>query len=314
MAKDVRIKVGITNNVISVKVGIGQTVIKTVGPEKYTPAPITPTEEQQTIPTKDKQLTANVVVEPIPSEYIIPTGTEEITVTENGTVSRNVTAKATVTVNTNVPIPPGYIIPSGNLKITENGQYDITEKASVTVDVPVPTGTKQISITENGTTVEDVAGYANAEISVDVPSDVETVTGEVTISNYGNFPTITHGLGTKKIALIIYPITEVKSNAGYQRFYLSYINVPEIIGNVNWPLDFTAYNSRFTGVVNADSTYLKTVGTQLSPWTSQGSWYLANQEESVRNTNVTTTDDTVTVNTKYKWANATYRYIVYKLG
>lgn len=102
MAKDIRIKVGITDNVISVKVGVGQTVIKTVGPEKYTPAPITPTEEQQTIPTKDKQLTADVVVEPIPSEYVVPTGTEEISVTENGTVSRDVTDKETVTVNVNV--------------------------------------------------------------------------------------------------------------------------------------------------------------------------------------------------------------------
>lgn len=96
MAKDVRIKVGITNNIIPVKVSIGQTVERIVGPEKYTPAPITPTEEQQTIPTKDKQLTDNVVVGPIPSEYIIPTG---------------------------------------NIEITENGQYDVTKKASVSVDV-----------------------------------------------------------------------------------------------------------------------------------------------------------------------------------
>lgn len=173
MAKDLYVPVTLRGNRLEAKTQLGQTVIVTEGPEKYTPAPITPSESEQTIPTKDKQLTADVVVEPIPSEYVIPTGTEEITVTENGTVSRDVSSKATVTVNTNVPIPPGYIIPSGNLKITENGQYDITEKASVTVDVPapVPTGTKQILISENGTTIEDVAGYANAEISVDVPTE-----------------------------------------------------------------------------------------------------------------------------------------------
>jgi hypothetical protein len=75
----------------------------------------------------------------IPDEYIIPTGTEEIAVTENGTVSMDVTNKASVTVNVDVPIPQ-------------------------------PTGTKKILISENGTTVEDVSDYANVEISVDVPT------------------------------------------------------------------------------------------------------------------------------------------------
>lgn len=191
MSREINCKAVLKDNAISCKASLGQTVIVTEGPEKYTPAPITPSESQQTIPTKDKQLTADVVVEPIPSEYIIPTGTEEINVTENGTVSRDVSAKETVTVNTNVPIPPGYIIPTGNLGITENGQYDVTEKASVTVDVPahVPTGTKQISITENGTTVEDVAGYANAEISVDVPIPPGYIkpTGSINISENGTF-------------------------------------------------------------------------------------------------------------------------------
>lgn len=134
MAKDLYVPVSIRGGRLEAKAQLGQTVIVTEGPEKYTPTPITPSESKQTIPTKDKQLTADVVVEPIPSEYIIPTG---------------------------------------NLKITENGSYDVTEKASVTVDVPapVPTGTKEISISENGTTVEDVSGYANAEISVDVPTE-----------------------------------------------------------------------------------------------------------------------------------------------
>lgn len=171
MPKDIHVPARIVGGKIPVKASLGQTVIVKEGPEKYTPAPITPTESQQTIPTKDKQLTADVVVEPIPSEYIIPTGTEEITVTENGTVSRDVTSKETVTVNVDVPIPPGYIVPTGNLGITENGQYDITEKASVTVDVPapVPTGTKEITIAENGEKIVDVGGFAFAHILTSVP-------------------------------------------------------------------------------------------------------------------------------------------------
>lgn len=145
MAKDIRIKVGITDNIIPVKVGIGQTVIVTEGPETYAgPVTVTPTTAEQTLLTKDKLVTDNVTVNPIPSEYIIPTGTEVISVTENGTVTADVTDKETVTVNTNVPIPPGYIVPTGNLKITENGQYDVTEKASVTVNVPVPVPTASV--------------------------------------------------------------------------------------------------------------------------------------------------------------------------
>lgn len=92
-----------------------------------------------------------VVVNPIPSQYIIPTGTEEITVTENGTVTADVTNKARVTVNVDVPILQ-------------------------------PTGTKEISVTENGTVTEDVSDFASVEISVDVPTaPVEPDYDEVTL-------------------------------------------------------------------------------------------------------------------------------------
>lgn len=83
-------------------VTLGQTVVVKEGPEKYTPAPITPTESRQEIPTKDKQLTDDVVVEPIPSEYVIPSGTMEITVTENGTIVENVAVYAAAQIVTNV--------------------------------------------------------------------------------------------------------------------------------------------------------------------------------------------------------------------
>ena len=141
MAKDIRIPVTLRGNRLEAKAQLGQTVIVKEGPEEYTdPVTVTPSESEQSLQTKDKLLTADVTVEPIPSEYIIPAGTEVISITENGTVSKDVTAKASVTVNTNVPIPPGYIIPTGSINISENGTFDVTEKASVNVDVPAPSG------------------------------------------------------------------------------------------------------------------------------------------------------------------------------
>ena len=47
------------------------------------------------------------------------------------------------------PIPDEYIIPSGDLEITENGTHDVTDKASVTVAVPEPNLISK-TITENG--------------------------------------------------------------------------------------------------------------------------------------------------------------------
>lgn len=158
MSREIYCKAVLKDNAISCKASLGQTVIVTEGPEEYTgPVTVTPTESEQVLQTKDKLLTDNVTVNPIPSEYIIPTGTEVISVTENGTVTADVTDKASVTVNTNVPVPPGYIIPTGNLGITENGQYDVTEKESVTVDVPVPVPTASV-YSGSWTPSEDMLG------------------------------------------------------------------------------------------------------------------------------------------------------------
>ena len=69
------------------------------------------------------------------------------------------------------PIPSEYIVPSGSLDITENGNgIDVTEKESVNVNVPVPPGyikpTGKVTITENQTNV-DISEYAKADIAVE---------------------------------------------------------------------------------------------------------------------------------------------------
>ena len=67
-----------------------------------------------------------------------------------------------VTVN---PIPDNYIEPSGELEITENGNYDVNDKASVSVDIQPNLGTK--TITENGTynaSDDNLDGYSSVEV------------------------------------------------------------------------------------------------------------------------------------------------------
>ena len=70
MAKDIHVPAKIVGGKIPVKASLGQTVIVTEGPETYTgPVTITPTETEQILLTKDKLVTDNISVNPIPSEY-----------------------------------------------------------------------------------------------------------------------------------------------------------------------------------------------------------------------------------------------------
>lgn len=101
---------------------------------------------------------------------IIPTGTKEINITENGATEYDVTPYAKAAVNVDVQKTG-----SKDINITANGTTteNVQDVGSVNINVNVPTekptGSKALTYTANGTYSEDVAAVATADIEVNVP-------------------------------------------------------------------------------------------------------------------------------------------------
>lgn len=140
--------------------------------------PITVTAEQGSSPTiyfpGDSDTTimgySYVVVNPIPSEYIKPTGT--LDVGEKGV--HDVTEYANVNVRVeleNLDITPSteeqQFYPDMHSDPIITGFYGVKVKP-IPSEYVIPTGTKNINITENGTITENVTNYANAQITTNV--------------------------------------------------------------------------------------------------------------------------------------------------
>ena len=165
-------------------------------------------------------------------------------------------------------------------------------------------------------------GFADAIAAI--PSGgggIRKATGSFTIasSSSANTPTITHNLGTKKIAAIIYPVS-ITATGGYQMFYCSYVNVPELVDSGKWSLDFRAYNStKFPNIVEVDpksatdAQSIRDFGRQSSPWTTQNNWYDANNEWTF-DKSVELTDNTFTAKiNNVRWAVGSYKWVVFSL-
>lgn len=146
---------------------------------------ITPTKDTINVYPSDGKFLNKVVVNPIPSNYISPTG--ETSATANGRY--DCTEYAWFNVNVPETIPEGYIKPEGSVEITSNGNHDVTTYATATVNVPIPDGyivpTGTISVTQNGTV--NVTSYASAEINVPIPDGYILPSGNFEITANGDY-------------------------------------------------------------------------------------------------------------------------------
>ena len=101
----------------------------------------------------------NVVLANLQDKETTPTKETQVVVAD-----KTYDGLSKVTVN---PIPNEYIIPSGEIEFTQNGTYDVTDKASAKVNVPEKQlGTK--TITSNGTynaSDDNLDGYSEVEVA-----------------------------------------------------------------------------------------------------------------------------------------------------
>lgn len=77
-------------------------------------------------------------------------------------------------------IPSDYVIPSGTQQITENGTYDVSGKANAVVNVEPNLEQKTVTISENGTTevtpTNGKDGMSKVTVTTNVPAVTEVAT------------------------------------------------------------------------------------------------------------------------------------------
>ena len=126
------------------------TAVVTVSPTLQSKS-VTPSTTQQIVTSDDGyQGLSQVIVYKAPTETIEITPTKEV---QTKQPSGDAVGYSEVTVK---PIPDNYIIPSGTLEITGNGTYDVYGKASAVVNVPTSSGA-ELNIHYGDTTPEDTS-------------------------------------------------------------------------------------------------------------------------------------------------------------
>lgn len=146
-----------------------------------------------------------------------------------------------------------------------------------------------------------------------IPTDggaMKYVEGTFTLVNDARFPTITHNLGTSKIAGFVVPHHSIVAHSGYRNYLSFFMNWIPFTDGEAWTKDFTPYNStKFPNVitVNGFSGLVRDTG-YASPWATQSS-----QWNGTYYAGLSVTDTTVRVGTGTEWCSGTYYYRIWAL-
>ena len=157
-------------------------------------------------------------------------------------------------------------------------------------------------------------GFADAIAAI--PSGgggVRSAEGTFTLVSDSSFPTITHNLGTVKIAGFVIPHYQIVAHSGYKNYFSFFVNWAAFIpDDETWVKDFTPYNSaKFPDPITVSTSTIRSRRKDYgfaSPWTTQsdqwaGTYYVGTVFE----------DNTVRVGTGTNWASGTYYYKVFAL-
>ena len=138
---------------------------------KQAAATITPTTSSQTAVAAKKWTTGAVTVDPIPSQYIVPTGTKSIT--SNGS---NIDVKSYEKANVNVPnsyaagdegkvVSNGALVAQTSDTVTTNGTYDTTLINSLGVNV---SGGPSVTLLASGTYTKTDSSTLPGQLNIPV--------------------------------------------------------------------------------------------------------------------------------------------------
>lgn len=250
-------------------------------------------------------------VQAIPTGGVTPTGTKQISITQNGTTTEDVTNYASAQITANVPntysagdegkvVSNGALVVQGSDTVTQNDTYDTTLISSLTVNVSgggggganplYPFGHYYVSVTGASATYDvyqKSSGGAHVKIAF----------GNITLSSGGTYFNLTNGAMQTTGSPINNRPTWFTIPSGKQ-CVLKYANIVNA-GGITFALNFKLANSTTStaefGTGDGAWTGEKTINATLSSAENIGCLFLFAAVRSANSNSVIEFDVSLTV-------------------